>query len=199
MAQAQKSDLVFQRNGRVHLYRRGCQFSRVLACVEFSSAENDCIIVSKYIDHRLKMSLQGRKKRVKRSGEREIVYNVYKFMKTESEVGIAIPLSKVQKRVVEATRISRRTLCRVLKEGENVETGVTMAFSTPRKLRPKVCTKSILDNFDEAVLRRIVHNFYLTEKQQPTLKAIHSKMCESTGCGGGVSSLRMVLRKMGFR
>jgi len=43
------------------------------------------------------MSLQGRKKRVKRSGEREIVYNVYKFMKSESEVGITILLSKVQK------------------------------------------------------------------------------------------------------
>ena len=43
------------------------------------------------------MSLQGGKKLVKRSGEREIVYNVYKFMKTEPEVGIKIPLSKVQK------------------------------------------------------------------------------------------------------
>jgi hypothetical protein len=47
------------------------------------------------------MSLQGGKKRVKRSGERAIVYNVYKFMKIESEVGITIPLSKVQKRVAE--------------------------------------------------------------------------------------------------
>ena len=141
------------------------------------------------------MSLQGRKKRVKWSGEREIVYNVYKLKKSESEVGITIPLSRVQKKVAEATRVSRRTLCRVLKEGENVETGVTMAFSTPRKLRPKFCTKSVVDNFDEAVLRRIVHNFYLTEKQRPTLKAIHSKMCESTGYGGGVSSLRLVLNK----
>jgi hypothetical protein len=74
-------------------------------------------------------------------------------------VGITISLSKVRKRVTEATRV------RVLKEGENVETGVTKAFSTPRKLRPQVCTKSILDNFDEAVLKRIVYNFYLTEKQ----------------------------------
>ena len=31
MALAQKPDLVFQRNGRVYLYRRGCQFSRLLA------------------------------------------------------------------------------------------------------------------------------------------------------------------------
>ena len=105
----------------------------------------------------------------------------------------------MQKRIAEATLVSRRTLCRVLKEGENVENGVTVAFSTPRKLRPKVCTKSVLDNFHEAVLRRKVHNFYLTEKQQPTLEVIHSKTCESTGYGGGVSSLRIVLRKMGFR
>jgi hypothetical protein len=128
------------------------------------------------------MSLKGGKKRVKRSGEREIIFNVHKFMKTESEVGIPIPVSKVQKRVMAATRVSRRTLCRVLKEGVlvNVETGVAMAFSTPLKQRPRVCTKSILDNFDEAVLRRIDHNFYLTEKQRPTLKTIHSKMCEAT-------------------
>jgi hypothetical protein len=110
-------------------------------------------------------------------------------------VGITIPVSKVQKRVMAATHVSRRTLCRVLKEGVNVETGVAMAFATLRKWRPRVCTKSILDNFDEAVLRRIVHNFYLTEKQQPTLKTIHSKMCESTDYGGGVSSLKLVLRK----
>jgi hypothetical protein len=106
-------------------------------------------------------------------------------------LGITIPLSKVQQTVAVATPVSRRTLCRVFKEGENVETGVTMAFSTPRKLRPKVCTKSVLDNFDEAVLRRTVHNFYLTEKKRPTLKAILSKMCESTRYGGGVSALRL--------
>ena len=42
MAHAQKPDSVFQRNGRVHLYRRGCQFSRVLAFLECGSGENDC-------------------------------------------------------------------------------------------------------------------------------------------------------------
>ena len=40
-AQAQKPDSVFQRNGRVHLYQWGCQFSRVLAFLECGSAEND--------------------------------------------------------------------------------------------------------------------------------------------------------------
>ena len=36
-------------------------------------------------------------------------------------------------------------------------------FQLRNKLRPKVCAKSILDNFDEAVLR-IAHNFYLADK-----------------------------------
>jgi len=42
MAHAQKPDSVFQWNGRVHLYRWGCQFSQVLAFLECGSGENDC-------------------------------------------------------------------------------------------------------------------------------------------------------------
>ena len=38
MAHAQKPDLVFQRNGRVHLNRRGFQFSRLLAADACASA-----------------------------------------------------------------------------------------------------------------------------------------------------------------
>jgi hypothetical protein len=82
-----------------------------------------------------------------------------------------------------------------LKEDENVETGVAMAFTIPSKIRPKDCTKSILDNIEEAVLRKIVPNFYLTEEQGPTQKTVYSKLCETTGFGGGVSSMRLVLRK----
>ena len=108
MAHAQKPGFVFHQNGRVHLIRRGGlggQFSRLLAVEEFGSEGSNCIICSKYVDHSLKILLQGGKKQVKWSGEREIFY-VYKFMRTESEVGITIPLSKVQKRVTEATHVS---------------------------------------------------------------------------------------------
>ena len=69
-AQAQKPQLVFLRNGRVHLNRRGRQFSGLLAVEQCGSAGSDCVIFSKYVDHNLKMSLQGGRKRVKRSGER---------------------------------------------------------------------------------------------------------------------------------
>jgi hypothetical protein len=43
--------------------------------------------------------------------------------------------------VAEATRVNRRILCRVLKEGKNVENGVTMALSTVRKLKPNFALK----------------------------------------------------------
>ena len=46
MANVQKPDLVFQRNERFHLNRRGCQFSRLLADEVWGSADGDCIIFS---------------------------------------------------------------------------------------------------------------------------------------------------------
>ena len=115
-------------------------------------------------------------------------------MKTECEVGITIPLSKEQKRVAEATRVSRRTLCVLLKEGKNVETGVAMVFSTPRKFRLKFAPK-----WSYRISMRL---FTSPKKQRQTLKAIHSRMCDSTGYGGGLSSAnscRMNWRRRQFK
>jgi hypothetical protein len=86
MAHAQKPDYIFWQKGRVHLNRRGYQFSRLLAAEVCTSAGSNCIIFIKYVDHCLKMSLQGGKKRVKRCGVREIFCNVYKFKKTECDL-----------------------------------------------------------------------------------------------------------------
>jgi hypothetical protein len=38
--------------------------------------------------------------------------------------------------------------------------------------------KSVLDDSDEDVFRRTVHNSYLIKKERLTLKAIHTKMQE---------------------
>jgi len=88
----------------------------------------------------LKILLQGGKKRVKRIGERTIINNVHKFMKTESELGITISLSKVQKRFAEATHVNRRIYV-VTERIKNVETGVAMTFSTPLKSDRKFAQK----------------------------------------------------------
>jgi len=105
------------------------------------------------------MSLQGRKKWVKRNGEREIVYSVYKFMKSESQVGITIPLPKCRRELLKQHVLLEELYIGYWNKVKMWKNIVTMAFSTPQKLSPKVCTKTVLDNFNEAVLRRIVHNF----------------------------------------
>ena len=128
------------------------------------------------------------RKRLEKCGEREIVYNVYKFVRNETNVSKTTPLSKVLMIAPQATGVSRKNLFRLMIEGKNVKNVAAIAFSNTRKRRTKIFhTEFILDNSDEAVLRRTVHKFYLNEKQRQTLKAIYSKMCESTGFGGGTT------------
>jgi hypothetical protein len=66
--------------------------------------------VENTLNSTVKMSLQEGKKMTKKSGKRQIIYNVHEFMKHESEVVITIPLSSVQKSVTEATHVSAREL-----------------------------------------------------------------------------------------
>jgi hypothetical protein len=58
-----------------------------------------CITCRKYVDYSLKM-FQGGKKQIKRSGEREIVYNVYRFVKTECVVGVRSLFQKFERDVL---------------------------------------------------------------------------------------------------
>jgi len=106
MSRAQKPDLVF-RAKRTSPFKSarwaGRKFSRLLAAEVCGSAVSDCNIFSEYVYRSIKMSLKVMKKGVQTGGEREIVYNVYKFMKIESQVGNTISLSKERKRVVELT------------------------------------------------------------------------------------------------
>jgi hypothetical protein len=98
-----------------------------------------------------------------------------------------IPLSVMQNRVAEAICINRRRIRRMVKEGEiKVWKKLhelhfmhsCMNFQLHVKLDQK-CTKSVSDDFNEAGLRRILHNTYPKEKIRLTLKAMHVKMCES--------------------
>ena len=91
MAHAHKPDFVFDRNERIDLNRRGQRsVQSSTGSREMRIKNSDCIIFRLYVDQSLKMSLQVKKKGVQRSGDREIVCNVYKLMKTESELDITI-------------------------------------------------------------------------------------------------------------
>lgn len=80
-----------------------------------------------------------------------------------------------------------------------IEDGECSSFVTPNKKRKKSASKTCLDDFDTGRLRRYIIDFYVTEKQVPTLRRIHRKFAEEYNYSGSRESLRKVIRKMGFR
>ena len=56
-----------------------------------------------------------------------------------------------------------------------------------------------MDTFNEAVVRRTVNDYYIVEKERPTLKKIHEKLKQSIEFKGSQSTLRTILKRMGFR
>lgn len=107
--------------------------------------------------------------KVLHSQSREILCNLYHFMKREAQEG-PILLKQVQKRVAEATGVSRSSIQRILKENKTPKSPRQPTFSTPRKKWKKINKKTSIDDFEKTVIRRTVHEFHLNEGQRPTLK-----------------------------
>jgi hypothetical protein len=117
--------------------------------------------------------------RVIHSQGREIMYNVWTFMSDKARDGIKIHFKSVGSRVIAATGISKRTLARIIKEGKEVHKGKSASFSTPGKPRPKKKV-AVVYAFDEEVIRRLIHNFHVTQKQRPTLNSVLPLIRENT-------------------
>lgn len=131
----------------------------------------------------------------------QLIYKVLTFLKREAEEGEpVIPLLNYKERLIAATGISESTYKRILKEGQTVEAAEKPSFSTPHKKRPRISSKSAIPEHEEEEVRRIVNNFYLIEKRRPTLNGVFLKLQEcNVPFEGGISSLRVLLKKIGFR
>lgn len=144
----------------------------------------------------LKSKLNGR---VLKSQTREMVTNVMNFMEREARADrFIIDPKKVRERVATACGVSQRTLTRLSAEKRKLEETNT-SFETPNKKRklPKKVTG--LDSFDLGVVRRIVNNFYLTEKCLPTLKKIRIKLEREIQFAGSSASVRRILKNIGYK
>jgi hypothetical protein len=78
-----------------------------------------------------------------------------------------------------------------------VDKGTSAAISTSRKSRPKKKV-AVVDAFDVDVIRRLIHNFHVTQKQRHTLNTVLPLIRENTNFKGGKTSLR-IISKLGFR
>jgi transposase len=134
---------------------------------------------------------------------REIISNVYAFMKEEaSKKMCTIPMTKARERTAAATGVSVRVVSKINKELETLksrEDGHSKTFSTPGKHRKKSRPITDLDDFDKGVLRRLVYDFHVTKKRLPTAELLRAAMQEATDFRGGVTSMKKILKQIGFQ
>jgi hypothetical protein len=120
-------------------------------------------------------------------------------MKREAPAGhVLTPLQKVQWRVVRATGVSENSLRRILNEISRCEEEGTM-FGTPGKRRsvPERITNP--DDFDISVIRPTVYDFYTQEETVPIVRKLLPKFSETENFQGRSTSLKLLLRKVGFK
>lgn len=136
-----------------------------------------------------------------RSQSQEIVYNVFQYMINEKAKGgpTKIDLNRVLERVAEATGVSVRAVANIVKLGKKVDNKEVSSFLTPGKKRPKLNTKINLDDFDKCLVRRTIYNFHKTNHERPTILKLKRKLEEDANIKLSLSSLRRVVRKLGFR
>lgn len=149
----------------------------------------------------LKTKLKGR---ILHSQSREVVSNVYKFMKKEADdKSLSIPLAKARARTAVATGVSEREITRINNELKKItlhsDNGES-SFSTPNKLkgsRKRPITG--LDEFDKALIRRIVYEFHFQKKKLPTVSLLHEELKQRMDFKGSKSSLKKLLKELGFK
>lgn len=132
---------------------------------------------------------------------REIISNVYSFMKSEAKNNtLSIPLSNARRRTAAAVGFSERVVTKINSELKKINSGEEVgSFATPNKIRKRKKPVTGVDEFDKSVIRRHVYEFHLKKKQLPTTKLLLNELRESIDFQGGLSSLRSILRELGFK
>lgn len=132
------------------------------------------------------------------SEAREIIRHVVQKCDEESNSGtLQYTLNQSNKRVANYTGISVRSVTKIRKEG--IEAGGSILRS-PGKKRPYSEEKKFhIDDFDKRVIRDTIDNFYTVQKKVPTAPKLLAAIKEKINFPWGVSTLRKLLKEMGFK
>ncbi|KAL0880990.1 hypothetical protein ABMA27_002142 [Loxostege sticticalis] len=72
-------------------------------------------------------------------------------------------------------------------------------FKTPGKKRCKTKPVTNIDNFNQGVIKSIIHNFHNTNNELPTVGKLKKKLEEDINYKGSERSLRRIIKSLGFR
>ena len=122
--------------------------------------------------------------------EQQIILNVAKYFQKESKRGNKPQLraGAVIAKTAAATGVSKNSVRKIVSAGKVIDEGKT---SKTKERFEK------LDNFDLAVIRRIIHSLY-RENISPSLKKILLQVKEKVNFPYGKTHLWRLLKKMGF-
>lgn len=131
---------------------------------------------------------------------REIIFNVFQYfknLKTEVET-----LKDVKEKTSLATNIAIRSIERVVAEGNTsmTENNGEAKFSSPgkkRRARKPPVTDVPLYNME--IIRRTIYDFHKSEGCRMTVNRLRQKLSDDIDFQGSYTSLRRILKKLGFR
>jgi hypothetical protein len=81
---------------------------------------------------------------------------------------------------------------------KDVDTGMSVSFSTAENACPKKKMVGVVDKFNEEVIRRLIFHFHATEKLCPALSTLLLLICESTSFKRGKMSSSILWKKLEF-
>lgn len=106
-------------------------------------------------------------------------------------------LRKIQKRTAEATKTSVTTVSNITAQANSSD--LLTVFRTPGKKRSRAKPVTEIDNFDQGVIKRCIHNYHKLNNELPTVRKLTQKLEEDINFKGSERSLRRIIKSMGFR
>lgn len=140
------------------------------------------------------MPPQRKSNKVLKRQARQIIYNVYCYIKNENS---GLTETQIKNKTAEATKTSLATVRRIVKVSNQSE--LISVFRTPGKDRQQTKRVTNIDNFDQGVIKRAIHNFHVTNKEIPTVKKLLVKLKSDINFQGSATSLRRIIKELGFR
>lgn len=127
------------------------------------------------------------------SQTQEVVFNVFKyFEKLHSSKSI----KELKEIVVEATGVSPSCVARILLRSKE---NSCFQSSEPKEKRIKKKPITDIQDYEKYDIRQFIYNFHKTENSRVTLKSLLAKLKADLDFKGEVSSLRIIVRDLGFR
>lgn len=115
---------------------------------------------------------------------------------------VSIPLSKARTRTAVATGVSERVVTKINKELKNITSPNYVGercFSTPKLKSVRTRPITGLDEFDKALIRRVVYEFHLQRNMLPTVSLLQEDLKQRINFKGSKSSLNNILKELGFK